>query len=268
MEDKKQANHHHRHFANGTMADGTQFITRVISLPLIQDSISTTQSLANQSKLGRFLLHQTHSMVEKLAYVMHKTQETPSYQHYFRQDGYLQQAIHQVDDWACSSLDIIETKLPLIQQPTATIVDTLIVQPQQQVRSKIHHARETVITEPLSKANNRLNQDLDRLEVWMNNRNLMAKANDVNNNSAPQRALFLGSSVAQKAIGSGMNQANQLKQQGLEWTNYQINHKPLLSQKVVPLIKSIKSHLDASLSKFNQWMHMTMKSTITTESTL
>lgn len=262
MDDKKQANHHHP--TNGSVTDGTQFIARVVSLPLVQDSLSTTQSIASRFKLGRFLLHQTHSIVERLTYAMHKTQETPSYQHYFRQNGYIQQALHRVDDWACFSLDVVETKIPLIQQPTTTIVDTLIVQPRKQVKLRYHHARDTVIIQPLSNVNDKLNKDLDRLELWLKNKGLMAPSVDDRSKTIHRRLLFLGGSVVYTLIGSGKEQATAFKQQGLEWTNYQINNQPLLSQKIAPLMKSIKSRLDASLSQLNQWMHMASK----TESTL
>ncbi|SAM04583.1 hypothetical protein [Absidia glauca] len=256
MDDKKQANHHS---TNGSVTDGSHFITRVVSLPLVQEGLSTTQCIASRFKLGRFLLHQSHSIVERLTHAMHKTQETPSYQHYFQQNGYLQQALHRVDDWACFSLDVVETKIPLIQQPTSTIVDTLIVQPRQQVKLRYHFARDTLITQPLSKVNDKLNKDLDRLELWLKNKGLVAPAADDKSTTIHHRLLFLGGSLVHTVIGSGKEQATVAKQQGLEWTHYQINHQPLLSQKIVPLMKSIKSYMDASLSQLNQWMHMASK---------
>ncbi|KAI8338206.1 hypothetical protein BC941DRAFT_424885 [Chlamydoabsidia padenii] len=113
-----------------------RFMTRLCSLPLAQDSLSTTQSIVSQFGLGRALLDQAHHLIQRFTQAVHHTQDTRIYQHYIGDNHTLQRTLIKMDGWACALLD----KVPLIQQPTATIVDTLIVQPRSCVVSALHQA--------------------------------------------------------------------------------------------------------------------------------
>jgi hypothetical protein len=113
-----QASYHHHDATN------SQFVARVISLPVAQESLCATQSIASQFGLGRVMLDHTHTMLQRLTA---HAQHNPT----------LHRSLLFLDDKACSLLDLVETNVPLIQQPTATIVHTLIGQPRQQIRATL-----------------------------------------------------------------------------------------------------------------------------------
>ncbi|ORZ24512.1 hypothetical protein BCR42DRAFT_446451 [Absidia repens] len=241
--------------------DETQFMARMIALPLLQEGLSSTQSIASQSRIGRALLDRTHSIIQRFSRTIHRVKNTPTYQHYFRQDGYLQRSLVKVDGWACSSLDIIETRAPLLHQPTATIMDALIIQPRQQIRSALDDTWDLVITQPLGRLNGRINKDLDGVELWISKRNLDTGGDDdediqrINTSTMNinQRILLLSGS----AFRLGLNQAAMTKKKYSEWT------EPLFSQDAFPLARSIKSHFGTSLSDWKSRTHLATK----TEST-
>ncbi|CAO3600214.1 unnamed protein product [Absidia cylindrospora] len=252
---------------NGTISDGggsggSQFITRFLSIPLIKESLSHTQSVASQYKMGRFLLCQTDSMVKYISHVVQRTQKTPTYQHYFRHDGYLQRSLVKVDSLACSSLDAMAARVPLIQQSTTNIVNTLIVQPRQHVTSTIGST--------LDLLNEKINKDLDDMEKWMVNKHLINVVNDDSDDSdassgpgkelaLSQRIRFIGGSAINTMVGIGKDRASFAKQQCIQWTKQHTSYPSLLSDKVIPMVKSLQSHLDASFEKSSQWMRLSAK---------
>ncbi|CAO3582418.1 unnamed protein product [Absidia cylindrospora] len=245
---------HRNHTSTTRSDDETQFMARMIALPLLQEGLSSTQSIASQSRIGRALLDRTHSMIQRFSRTIHKAQNTATYQHYFRQDGYLQRSLVKVDGWACSSLDIIETRVPLIHQPTATIVDALIIQPRRQIRSALDDTWDLVITQPLVRLNGRINKDLDGVEHCILKWNPNGGGDDIqgintSSMNTNQRILLLSGS----AFKLGLDQAAMVKEKCNDWT------KPLFSQDVLLLARSMKSHFGTSLSDWKSGTHWTAK---------
>ncbi|KAI8099467.1 uncharacterized protein BX664DRAFT_321308 [Halteromyces radiatus] len=264
MTDKQVETNNKYQYSNG-MENGqsTQFVTRVTSLPIIQEGISNTQAIASQFKLGRFFLGQTHSLIQHLTKVVHKTQDTQTYQHYFRSDGYLKRSLVTMDGWACSSLDMIETKVPLIQQSTATIIDTLVVQPRQKAQTQLDHTWKMVM-QPWSKVALQINKHLDDVEQWMEQHGLVDYQDDrkeIEQRKINQRLRYLCGAVATKAVGTGTQQVLIIKQHCIDWSQHQIDRtyslvQPVLSEKIIPLANSLKSRLNDSLSNLASWLHI------------
>ncbi|KAG0274555.1 hypothetical protein BGZ95_009656, partial [Linnemannia exigua] len=90
------------------------FLTRVSSIPLIADSVSTLHSYAKDSKYGRYALDTAGSAVVTV------NKYTEPYQ--TRLQPHLQPHITKVDQFATKSLDLIENTFPIVTKPTAEIV--------------------------------------------------------------------------------------------------------------------------------------------------
>ncbi|KAF9150280.1 hypothetical protein BG015_007920 [Linnemannia schmuckeri] len=104
---------------NGVRATSTKestgnFLTRVSSIPLIHDSVSTLHSYAKDNKYGRYALDTAGSAVETV------NKYTEPYQ--TRLQPHLQPHISKVDQLATKSLDIFENTFPIVTKPTAEIV--------------------------------------------------------------------------------------------------------------------------------------------------
>ncbi|KAG0297089.1 hypothetical protein BGZ96_007790 [Linnemannia gamsii] len=86
------------------------FFTRVSSIPLIYDSVSSLHSYAKDNKYGRYALDTAGSAVVTV------NKYTEPYQ------TRLQPHISKVDQLATKSLDIFENTFPIVTKPTAEIV--------------------------------------------------------------------------------------------------------------------------------------------------
>ncbi|KAF9159734.1 hypothetical protein BGX20_002811 [Mortierella sp. AD010] len=95
----------------GHTSNGFSFISRVSSIPLIHDSVSTLHSYAKDNKYSRYALDTAGSAVETV------NKYTEGYQ------KSLQPHIAKVDQLATKSLDILEEKFPIVTKPTSEIVD-------------------------------------------------------------------------------------------------------------------------------------------------
>ncbi|KAF9992668.1 hypothetical protein BGZ79_002791 [Entomortierella chlamydospora] len=95
----------------GHASNGFSFISRVSSIPLIHDSVSTLHSYAKDNKYSRYALDTAGSAVETV------NKYTEGYQ------KSLQPHIAKVDQLATKSLDILEEKFPIVTKPTSEIVD-------------------------------------------------------------------------------------------------------------------------------------------------
>ncbi|KAF9336195.1 hypothetical protein BGZ91_010128 [Linnemannia elongata] len=93
-----------------TKESTSSFLTRVGSIPLIQDSVSSLHSFAKDNKYGRYALDTAGSAVETV------NKYTEPYQ------TRLQPHISKVDQLATKSLDIFENTFPIVTKPTAEIV--------------------------------------------------------------------------------------------------------------------------------------------------
>ncbi|KAF9898738.1 hypothetical protein BX616_003666 [Lobosporangium transversale] len=108
-EDMKEQNGH-----AGSQKESVSFISRVTSIPLIHDSVSTLHSYAKDNKYGRYALDTAGSAVETV------NKYTENYQKTLQPR--LQPHIAKVDQLASKSLDIIEGTFPIVTKPTSEIV--------------------------------------------------------------------------------------------------------------------------------------------------
>ncbi|KAI9299279.1 hypothetical protein BJ944DRAFT_245470 [Cunninghamella echinulata] len=108
-----------------------KFIKKVIALPLVKEGLQHTQKFVIQFPIGKQLYDQSYSLLKVIKKQAKKTKQTSTFTYIFPKDGYVRQSIKTVDGWASQSFDKVTTHLPLIQQPSQTIVNTLVVQPQE-----------------------------------------------------------------------------------------------------------------------------------------
>lgn len=106
------------HNVNEMTEKSTLFVSRVSSLPIVQDGFSTVHALAYKTSLGRLALSTAEST---LSTVSKYTSNQPKYvQNYY--ENYIQPQIAKADALGCRSLDLIENKFPVVNQPTSDIV--------------------------------------------------------------------------------------------------------------------------------------------------
>ncbi|KAI8644869.1 Perilipin family-domain-containing protein [Parasitella parasitica] len=146
---------------------GQDFVDRVASIPLVKDTVVTAQEIANKTSIGRFALSTANSTFSTVAQYAAKNQ--PKYlQSYY--ETYLQPQIEKADAFGCRSLDTLQSKVPIINQPSSEIIKTL-TQPSYQiidgVRVKIDNTIQTV-THPahvvVRNANKTLSTAVDNIE--------------------------------------------------------------------------------------------------------
>ncbi|RCH86275.1 hypothetical protein CU098_008349 [Rhizopus stolonifer] len=94
------------------------FVERVISIPLVKDSMSTAQAIANKSFVGRYALSTVNSTYH------YALNNQPKYlQDCYQQ--YLQPHVEKANVLGCLSLDAIESKVPMITRPSSDIIQTV-----------------------------------------------------------------------------------------------------------------------------------------------
>lgn len=168
-------NGHAHKKASGGQANGyvkqdeavpTNFVTRVTSLPILKDSVSTVQTYANKTSIGRYALSAAETTYESAKkYSSQQPYVQSAYQ------NYLAPQLEKADALGCKSLDYIETKVPLVAKPTNEIVET-ITKPSYAyidgVKVKIDHTV-TTVTSPATNAakgvNKRLSFVIDNVQA-------------------------------------------------------------------------------------------------------
>ncbi|OBZ90674.1 hypothetical protein A0J61_01264 [Choanephora cucurbitarum] len=134
----------------------SRFIGRVASIPIIQDSMLTAQSIANKTSIGRYALSTATSSYE---YALNN----PHVQTYYQQ--YLQPHATKVDELGCGYLDVIESKVPALKKPTSEII------PYHVIKLRAGSAIENV-THPaqlvIQSVNDQLTKAVDRFEGVVN----------------------------------------------------------------------------------------------------
>lgn len=141
----------------------TQFVSRVTSIPFVNDSVSTVSSLANKTTLGRFAFataNSTYSTVSRY------TSQQPAYvQSYYQ--NYVQPHLEKADQLGCRSLDLIQTRFPVVNEPTSKLVD-VVRQPSYQVIDGVKVRLDSTLTTvraPADYANKRLGTVVDNVEA-------------------------------------------------------------------------------------------------------
>ncbi|KAI9483320.1 MAG: hypothetical protein EXX96DRAFT_606356 [Benjaminiella poitrasii] len=145
-----------------TVDDKGHFIQRVSSIPLVKDSFSKAQDIANMTMIGRFALSAANATLNTMT--QYATKPQPKYVESLK--SYLQPHVKRIDDLGCLSLDMIQSQLPIINQPSAEII-TVVKQPIVDAKAGFQTTIETV-THPAhvvaQEANKRLGEVVDSFE--------------------------------------------------------------------------------------------------------
>ncbi|ORZ08318.1 hypothetical protein BCR42DRAFT_424873 [Absidia repens] len=212
----------------------TQFVSRVTSLPFVNDSVSTVSSLANKTSLGRFAFataNSTYSTVSKY------TSQQPAYvQSYY--ESYVQPHLEKADQLGCRSLDLIQSRFPVVNEPTSKLVD-VVRQPSYQVIDGVKVRLDSTLTTvraPADYANKRLVSVVDNVEALVHH--YLPPADDKSNGT-----------VKSKEINDSTTDANQIyRAYGV------LNNATLrLTQRVSNQVKSSASQLPRSRDDLAQW---------------
>lgn len=144
---------------------GQDFVDRITSIPLVKESVTTAQSIASKTSIGRFALSTANSTFSTVAQYASNNQPLQSYY-----QAYVQPQIKKADAFGCRSLDTLQTKVPIINQSSADIIHSLTEPPNKiinGVKVKINSTVETV-THPahvvVQNANKRLTSAVDNFE--------------------------------------------------------------------------------------------------------
>ncbi|KAI8987161.1 hypothetical protein BDB01DRAFT_758113, partial [Pilobolus umbonatus] len=111
----------HSETANGHIEKNTHshFVKRVCSIPIFKDSVYSAHALASRTSIGRIALSTANSTLTTVADYAAKNQ--PSYiQSYYQ--NYLQPHVDKADQIGCKSLDLIESRVPIINKPSSDII--------------------------------------------------------------------------------------------------------------------------------------------------
>ncbi|KAI7891165.1 uncharacterized protein EV154DRAFT_508864 [Mucor mucedo] len=143
---------------------GNKFVSRVTSIPIVQDGVSTVQAIANKTSLGRFALltaNSTYFTVSKY------TNSQPKYvQSYY--ESYIQPHVEKADALGCRSLDLIQNKFPVVNQSTSEIVRA-VTTPSYQIVDGVKVKIDSSITQPANQvakeANKRFGSVVDNVEA-------------------------------------------------------------------------------------------------------
>ncbi|EPB90209.1 hypothetical protein HMPREF1544_02893 [Mucor circinelloides 1006PhL] len=145
--------------------DSHDFVDRVASIPLVKDSVLKARTIAEKSSLGRFALSTANSTFSTVAHYASNNQPLQSYY-----QAYVQPQIKKADAFGCRSLDSLQTKVPIISQPSSEIIHTLTEPPSKiinGVKVRINNTVDTV-THPahvvVQNANKKLATVVDNLE--------------------------------------------------------------------------------------------------------
>lgn len=150
------------------------FVDRVASIPLVKDSVSTAQAIANKTSIGRFALSTANSTLNTVA--QYATSNQPKYlQSYYQ--TYLQPQIEKADAFGCRSLDTLQSKVPIINQPSYQIIDGVKVRIDKTIQTVTHPAHVVV-----QNANKKFSTVVDNFEGAVD-RYLPPSSNGHSNNS-------------------------------------------------------------------------------------
>ncbi|KAI8367217.1 hypothetical protein EDC96DRAFT_507318 [Choanephora cucurbitarum] len=137
------------------------FVSRVTSIPLVQDGVTTVQAIATKTSLGRFALSTANSTLSTVS------RYQPSYVQTYYQ-SYILPHVEKADEFGCRSLDMIQTRFPVVNQPTSEIVKTVTSPPYHivdGVKVTLDHSLKQPATQVAHEANRRLGNVMDNVEA-------------------------------------------------------------------------------------------------------
>ncbi|KAI8992049.1 hypothetical protein BDF20DRAFT_847949 [Mycotypha africana] len=114
---QQQQEHQHHHF-----------VERVVSLPLVKESVDTAQTFANKTFLGRFAMNSANTTLTTLTRYASKSQPI---QRYYQ--DYIQPHVEKADSLGCQSLDYVKAKVPLINEPSSHIIYVVVKEPSSKI---------------------------------------------------------------------------------------------------------------------------------------
>ncbi|ORY98482.1 hypothetical protein BCR43DRAFT_487606 [Syncephalastrum racemosum] len=145
---------------NGSAVDkkkfSSGFISRVSSYPIVTDGVTTVQAYANKSSIGRFALSKANNTLERVG----SYHQPKAVQSYYEQ--YVQPHLARADSLGCRSLDLIQERFPLVNQPTQDIVEAAKSQPNHIITGV--RGRLSSLTQP---TNQRLTSAMDSLQATL-----------------------------------------------------------------------------------------------------
>ncbi|CAO3596482.1 unnamed protein product [Absidia cylindrospora] len=216
--------HHHHHQHNNENGNGH----------VKHSDVSTVSSLANKTSLGRFAFataNSTYSTVSKY------TSQKPAYVDTYYQ-SYVQPHLEKADQLGCRSLDLIQSRFPVVNEPTSKLVD-VVRQPSYQVIDGVKVRLDSTLTTvraPADYANKRLVSVVDNVEALVHH--YLPPSDDKSNGT-----------IKTKEIDSATTDANQIyRAYGV------LNDATLrLTQRVSNQVKSSASQLPRSRDDLAQW---------------
>jgi hypothetical protein len=113
------------------------FFNRVLSIPIIRDGSSMVQHYANQNSISRFALNKAETTIKLAASIA-----SPYAEKY-------KPHLLKADQVGCQSLDLVETKFPVVTQPPKEILTSVKESPQKvykDVKGKITYAASIPVT--------------------------------------------------------------------------------------------------------------------------
>ncbi|KAI9478758.1 MAG: hypothetical protein EXX96DRAFT_572171 [Benjaminiella poitrasii] len=142
---------------------GKTFVSRVSSIPIVQDGLSTVQTIASKTSLGRFALSTANSITK---YTINGSHQPKYIQSYY--ESYIQPHVDKADAFGCRSLDLIQNKFPVVNQPTSEIVRAVTAPSSQIVdgmKVKLDHSFKQPANQVVKEANKRFGNVVDNVEA-------------------------------------------------------------------------------------------------------
>lgn len=143
------------------------FVARVTSIPIVNDSVSTVQAYASRSSLATYAFNKANSSLNTVSSYQPKYVQT-----YYQ--TYVQPHLEKADKLGCKSLDLLQDRFPVINQPTQQVIEAVKAPPKQiitGVRGRIDSTINTVTAPGYAaarEANKRVGFVVDSLEATLN----------------------------------------------------------------------------------------------------
>ncbi|KAI8083303.1 uncharacterized protein B0P05DRAFT_536845 [Gilbertella persicaria] len=198
------------------------FFNRVLSIPLIRDSSTIVQHYANQNSISRFALNKAESTFKIAA-----SMASPYAEKY-------KPHLLKADQLGCQSLDLVETKFPVVTQPPQKVYED--------VKDKITYAASLPVTRTTSSLQQLINKYLPPTDEKQRQ---AQEEKDLINQVKDRLSYRLQHSKADLARLGETNQLLHETFQSIQKANTHLHD----------FLVSIKGYKDTTQTKANQRMH-------------